>query len=103
MQKVTQARNKICPLLDELIVQLDAEGSATQKAHFNRIRGRIYQASDPWELTDPIMTEYGVLDVYQSAPNSQGIGMRMALSSCRPSRCGAAMRRARLSPSSGAG
>ena len=55
MQKVTQARNKICPLLDELIVQLDAEGSATQKAHFNRIRGRIYQASDPWELTDPII------------------------------------------------
>jgi len=55
MQKVTQARNRICPLLDELIVQLDAEGSATQKAHFNRMRGRIYQASDPWELTDPII------------------------------------------------
>jgi gamma-glutamyltranspeptidase/glutathione hydrolase len=31
------------------------------------------------ELTDPIMTEFGGLDVYQSAPNSQGIVMLMAL------------------------
>jgi gamma-glutamyltranspeptidase/glutathione hydrolase len=31
------------------------------------------------ELSDPIMTEYGDLEVYQSAPNSQGIVMLMAL------------------------
>ena len=31
------------------------------------------------ELTEPIMTEYEGLEVYQSAPNSQGIVMLMAL------------------------
>jgi gamma-glutamyltranspeptidase/glutathione hydrolase len=31
------------------------------------------------ELSDPIKTEYGELEVYQSAPNSQGIVMLMAL------------------------
>lgn len=55
MHNVTAARNEIGPLLDELIVQLEAEGSATQKAHFNRIRGRLYGAHDAWELTTPII------------------------------------------------
>lgn len=55
MQKVTAARNEIGPLLDELIVQLEQEGSATQKKHFNRIRGRLYGAHDEWELTTPII------------------------------------------------
>lgn len=55
MEKVTVARNEIGPLLDELIVQLEAEGSATQKAHFNRIRGRLHQAHDEWDLTTPII------------------------------------------------
>lgn len=55
MQYVTAARNEIGPLLDELIVQLEEEGSATQKAHFNRIRGRLYRAHDEWELTTPII------------------------------------------------
>ena len=55
MQNVTAARNQIGPLLDELIVQLEVEGSATQKAHFNRIRGRLYGAHNPWELTTPII------------------------------------------------
>ena len=55
MQYVTAARSEIGPLLDELIVQLEAEGSATQKAHFNRIRGRLYGAHDEWELTTPII------------------------------------------------
>ncbi len=55
MQYVTAARNEIGPLLDELIVQLGQEGSATQKAHFNRIRGRLYGADHPWDLTTPII------------------------------------------------
>jgi hypothetical protein len=55
MQKVTLARNEIGPLLDELIVQLEAEGSATQKAHFKRIRGRLYRADNELELTTPII------------------------------------------------
>ena len=55
MQKVTAARNELGPLLDQLIVQLDAEGSATQKRHFNRIRGRLYGAHDDWDLTHPII------------------------------------------------
>jgi len=55
MQKPTVARNEIGPLLDELIVQLDEEGSATQRAHFNRIRGRLYRAHNEWDLTTPII------------------------------------------------
>ena len=54
-QKVTAARNEIGPLLDELILQLDEEGSATHKAHFSRIRGHLYGASDDWELAVPII------------------------------------------------
>jgi hypothetical protein len=41
--------------LDELITQLEEEGSATQKAHFKRIRGSLNGASDAWELTQPII------------------------------------------------
>jgi hypothetical protein len=55
MQKVTNARNEISPLLDELITQLDAEGSLTQCAHFHRIRHRLNHASDVWELKTPII------------------------------------------------
>ncbi len=55
MHKVTVARNEIGPLLDELIVQLEAEGSTTQKAHFKRIRGRLYNADNELELTTPII------------------------------------------------
>ena len=51
----TAARNEIGPLLDELITQLEAEGSATQRAHFNRIRKRLYHAHDTWELAFPII------------------------------------------------
>ena len=38
MHRATQARNAIAPLLDQLIVQLDAEGRASQRAYFARIR-----------------------------------------------------------------
>lgn len=55
MQRTTVARNEIGPLLDQLIVQLDAEGSATQKAYFNRIRRRLYRAQDELELATPIL------------------------------------------------
>ncbi len=55
MQKVTTARNELGPLLDELILQLEVEGSATQKAHFNRIRGHLYGAHDDWELAGSII------------------------------------------------
>ena len=55
MHKVTTARNEIEPLLDELISRLEAEGSATQKAHFNRIRHHLRGAADDWELAHPII------------------------------------------------
>ena len=51
----TQARNEIGPLLDRLIVELDAEGSATQKAHFKRIRSNLYGADNEFGLTTPII------------------------------------------------
>jgi gamma-glutamyltranspeptidase/glutathione hydrolase len=44
--------------------------------------GRLrYEDLDAYEaeLSEPIMTRYGDLEVYQSAPNSQGIVMLMAL------------------------
>ena len=55
MQHTTAARNELGPLLDKLIVQLEQEGSATHKAHFNRIRGHLYGAHDPMELTQSII------------------------------------------------
>ena len=55
MQKVTEIRNEICPLLDELIVQLRAEGSSTHQAHFSRIRGRIDSAMHASDLALPII------------------------------------------------
>jgi hypothetical protein len=55
MQHVTNARNEITPLLDELISQLDTEGSQTHCAHFHRIRRRLNHASDPWDLAPPII------------------------------------------------
>jgi len=55
MYSVTNARNEIGPLLDELINQLAQDGSTTHRAHFNRIRGHLYGAEDDWELTQPII------------------------------------------------
>jgi hypothetical protein len=55
VKEVTNARNEITPLLDELISQLAAEGSQTHCAHFHRIRRRLIHASDAWELTSPII------------------------------------------------
>ena len=55
MQRATVARNEIGPLLDQLIVQLDSEGSATQKAYFNRIRRVLYHAQDDLEVATPIL------------------------------------------------
>ena len=54
-QRTTQARNQIGPLLEALITQLEAEGSATQRAYFNRIRHTLDQARDDLELANPIM------------------------------------------------
>ena len=55
MQRTTEARNAIGPLLDQLIVQLDAEGCATQCAYFARIRRSLYHARHDIELAAPIM------------------------------------------------
>ncbi len=49
------ARNQIGPLLDRLIVELEAEGCSTQSAYFNRIRHHLYGAHDDWELATPII------------------------------------------------
>jgi hypothetical protein len=55
MQTATAARNEIGPLLDHLIKQLDAEGRATQKAYFNRIRRSLEHAQHDLELATPLM------------------------------------------------
>ncbi len=55
MQRTTVARNEIGPLLDQLIKQLDNEGRATQRAHFDRIRRCLYLARHDTELTMPIL------------------------------------------------
>lgn len=55
MGKTTTARNEIGPLLDRLIVQLDGEGSMTQRAHFDRIRRSLYRARSDSDLARPIL------------------------------------------------
>jgi hypothetical protein len=54
VQRTTSARNEIAPLLDRLIYQLGAEGSATQRAYFLRIRRQLDRASHDAELLMPI-------------------------------------------------
>jgi len=55
MHHATSARNELGPLMDQLIVQLEQEGCATQKAHFKRIRGHLYGANDPLSVTQSII------------------------------------------------
>ena len=55
MGKTTEARNAIGPLLDQLILQLDWEGSMTQRAHFDRIRRSLYLARSDTDLARPIV------------------------------------------------
>ncbi|MGD8418001.1 MAG: hypothetical protein PVH91_13165 [Pseudomonadales bacterium] len=55
MGKTTAARNAIGPLLDQLILQLDGEGSATQRAHFARIRRSLDLARSDSDLARPIL------------------------------------------------
>ena len=64
MGKTTAARNAIGPLLDQLILQLDGEGSMTQRRHFARIRRSLDSARSEWDLARPILalstsTAYG--------------------------------------------
>jgi hypothetical protein len=64
MGKTTAARNELGPLLEALIVQLDGEGSMTQRAHFDRIRRSIDLARSDTDLARPILalstsTAYG--------------------------------------------
>lgn len=54
MRRTTSVRNQIAPLLDQLISQLDAEGSATQRAYFLRIRRELDRARHEAELLSPI-------------------------------------------------
>ena len=51
MQSVTMARNKIGPLLDQLICELEAEGLSTQQRYFHRIRQDFNRARDKFGLT----------------------------------------------------
>ena len=55
MGKTTAARNAIGPLLDQLILQLDCEGSMTQRAHFARIRRSLDLARSDMDLARPIL------------------------------------------------
>lgn len=55
MGKSTAARNAIGPLLDQLILQLDCEGSMTQRAHFARIRRSLDLARSDSDLARPIL------------------------------------------------
>ena len=54
MSSSTDVRNQIGPLLDRLIIQLDDEGSATQRAYFARIRRSLDRARHDWDLATPI-------------------------------------------------
>ncbi len=55
MHRTTEARNEIGPLLDQLIRQLDVEGSATQRSFFARIRRSLLHARHDVDLATPIM------------------------------------------------
>ena len=48
------ARNEIEPLLTELIRQLSAQGRATERAIYRRIRKSLCDAKDSCELTRPL-------------------------------------------------
>lgn len=54
MIRPSVARNRIGPLLDQLIIQLADEGSATQAAWFRRIRISLNAAHDDFEVLVPI-------------------------------------------------
>ena len=54
MLNVTLARNEISPLLDRLILQLEAEGQLTQRVHFCRIQQRIEVADNEWDAKTPV-------------------------------------------------
>lgn len=54
MRRTTSVRNEIAPLLDRLITQLDAEGSATQRAYFLRIRRELERARHDTDMVTPI-------------------------------------------------
>ena len=58
MERATSIRNELGPLLDRLITQLDAEGSATQRAYFARIRRGLDQAHYDTELVTSIRELY---------------------------------------------
>ncbi len=55
MRRATEARNEIGPLLDQLIRQLDVEGSATQRSFFARIRRSLLHARHDVDLATPIL------------------------------------------------
>ena len=55
MQRLAMARNRISPLLDQLISELDAEGCTTQKRYFNRIRSEFNRATDEQDLNSSIV------------------------------------------------
>ena len=48
------ARNEIEPLLAELIRQLSAEGRATERVIYQRIRKSLCAAKDPLEVSRPL-------------------------------------------------
>lgn len=48
------ARNEIEPLLAELIRQLSAEGRATERVIYQRIRKSLCEAKDPLEVSRPL-------------------------------------------------
>jgi len=58
MEHATSIRNELSPLLDLLISQLDAEGSATQRAYFARIRRCLEQAHHDAELVTSMRELY---------------------------------------------
>jgi hypothetical protein len=58
MERATSVRNELGPLLDRLISQLDAEGSATQRRFFARIRRCLEQADHDAEVVTSIRELY---------------------------------------------
>jgi hypothetical protein len=68
MIRPSVARNRIGPLLDQLILQLHGEGSATQAAWFRRIRRSLDSAHDDFEVLVPI----------QALSTTQAVGFRFS-------------------------
>lgn len=65
-------RNEIEPLLSELIRELDAQGRATERAVYSRIRRSLRAADSPYALARPFHDLSTMAAVAPSRPHPAG-------------------------------